>query len=230
MRRVLFLLLLMAVVPFVLTTNADAAPPDPPEKLPVVLVPGAGDVIDLPPSMGIEYLEENGYKVFLAPFGYNNLQNAYILASTVQKARRLTGAPKVHIFALSMGGLPALYYQKVLGGSEYVETWTGLDVQTGSQSVGVDLKRCANLLFHGGDFFGHACTHSRFMKAITEGDPTPGPTFYAVIQWQVDPPDWPGDCIINLPPSGHLEPYFLPDVIDGVIATFSHRCPTELEE
>jgi len=99
----------------------------------------------------------------------SNVRTASEVARKVEEIRSRTGAAKVDIIAHSMGSLNTRYYLKNLRGTEFVDDWVSL----GGPNHGTTV---ANLCFE------TSCIEMRvgssFLRALNEGDETPGTTNY----------------------------------------------------
>jgi triacylglycerol lipase len=99
----------------------------------------------------------------------SNVRTASEVARKVEEIRSRTGAAKVDIIAHSMGSLNTRYYLKNLRGTEFVDDWVSLGGPNHGTSV-------ANFCFEA------SCVEMRigssFLRALNEGDETPGTTNY----------------------------------------------------
>lgn len=96
---------------------------------PVVIVNGLG----APRIAAVAYgraLERHGFRTFVAPqrlLGYGDVRVAAgLVGMEVERVISETGAPKVHLVGMSLGGLIGLYYVKCLGGAQYVERFVSV--------------------------------------------------------------------------------------------------------
>ncbi|WP_255363775.1 triacylglycerol lipase [Actinoplanes sp. TFC3] len=100
----------------------------------------------------------------------NNVQNAQGLATYVSQVRSRTGAAKVDIVNHSMGGLVTQWYVKQLGGTQYVAHVASLaGANHGTTSAGACLIYTTCQQMYPG---------SSFIRTLSTGDETPGPTVY----------------------------------------------------
>ncbi|HEU4702685.1 MAG TPA: triacylglycerol lipase [Conexibacter sp.] len=99
----------------------------------------------------------------------SNVTTASEVARKVEEIRSRTGAAKVDVIAHSMGSLNTRYYLKNLRGTEFVDDW----VSMGGPNHGTST---ANFCF------STACVEMRvgssFLRALNEGDETPGTVNY----------------------------------------------------
>src|SRR4051812_35484776 len=87
-----------------------------------------------------------GFRTYAAPqrlLGYGDVRiAAKLVDDTVQRALRETGASKVHLVGMSLGGLIGLYYLKCGGGARFVERF----VSVGGPLNGSSLARVIEVL------------------------------------------------------------------------------------
>jgi triacylglycerol lipase len=99
----------------------------------------------------------------------SNVRTASEVARKVEEIRSRTGAAKVDIIAHSMGSLSTRYYLKNLRGTEFVDDWVSLG---GPNHGTTSASAC----------FETSCIEMRigstFLRALNEGDETPGTTSY----------------------------------------------------
>lgn len=101
----------------------------------------------------------------------DNVTNARGLASYVSQVRSRTGAARVDIVNHSMGGLVTQWYVKQLGGAQYVDHVASLaGANHGTTSAGACLAFTTCQQMYPG---------SSFIRTLSAGDETPGPTRYA---------------------------------------------------
>lgn len=112
---------------------------------PVVIVSGLGAPHIAARVYGLA-LETKGLRTFAAPqrlLGYGDVRvAAKLVGEEVERVRRKTGAPKVNLVGMSLGGLIGLYYIKCMGGAEYVERF----VSVGGPLNGSSLARFIELI------------------------------------------------------------------------------------
>jgi triacylglycerol lipase len=113
--------------------------------LPVVIANGLG----APRAAAVAYgmiFRRHGFKVFAAPqrlLGYGDVRvSARLLRDEVDRVKRETGAPRVHLVGMSLGGLVGLYYVKCLGGGAHVDRF----VSVGGPLNGSSLARLVELV------------------------------------------------------------------------------------
>ncbi len=94
-----------------------------PASLPVVLANGFGTPRIAARAYALVF-RARGFQVFTVPqwaLNYGDIRKgAKRLAKQVMKVRQQTGADKVHLVGMSLGGLTGLYYVKCAGGAAYV--------------------------------------------------------------------------------------------------------------
>jgi triacylglycerol lipase len=99
----------------------------------------------------------------------SNATTASDISTKVNSILAATGAAKVDIISHSMGGLSSRYYIRNLGGDQKVDDWVSL----GGPNHGTDT---ANFCFD------PSCVEMRqgssFLKALNQGDETPGAVNY----------------------------------------------------
>jgi triacylglycerol lipase len=112
---------------------------------PVVIVNGLG----APRLAAVVYgraLERHGFRTFVAPqrlLGYGDVRRAAkLVAGAVERVLSETGAPKVHLVGMSLGGLIGLYYVKCLDGARHVERF----VSVGGPLNGSSLARLIEMV------------------------------------------------------------------------------------
>jgi triacylglycerol lipase len=100
-----------------------------PSRPPVVIVNGLG----APRLAAVAYgraLERHGFRTFVAPqrlLGYGDVRVAAgLVKDEVERVVAKTGAPKVHLVGMSLGGLIGLYYVKCLDGARHVERFVSV--------------------------------------------------------------------------------------------------------
>jgi triacylglycerol lipase len=75
-------------------------------------------------------LAKRGLKVYAARqrwLGYGDVRrSAALVAEDVERVRRETGAARVHLVGMSMGGLIGLYYLKCMGGARFVDRFVSV--------------------------------------------------------------------------------------------------------
>ncbi len=98
-------------------------------KRPLVIVNGLG-APDLAPSAYGLYFRPAGYRIFpvtLPYLGWGDIRaNSKVTARVVDQALDATGARRVDMIGLSLGGLIGLYYVKCDGGAEKVRRLVSL--------------------------------------------------------------------------------------------------------
>lgn len=108
------------------------------------------------------------------------------IAARVDQILAATGAERVDLVTHSMGGLPARYYLRALGGVDRVDAWVSL----GGPNHGTAVALLC---------FSDACRAmwpgSRFLDALNHGDETPGQVRYAT---------WGSPCDEIIDPPGSV--------------------------
>ncbi|MGZ3474123.1 MAG: esterase/lipase family protein [Polyangiales bacterium] len=96
---------------------------------PVVIVSGLGAPRYFASLYGLAF-RKWGHRAFAAPqrlLGYGDMRvAARLVADEVERARIATGASKVNLVGMSLGGLIGLYYVKCLGGSAHVDRFVSV--------------------------------------------------------------------------------------------------------
>jgi triacylglycerol lipase len=124
---------------------ASRAPQSPDARLPVVIVSGLGAPRIAAVAYGLAF-QNRGFDVHAAPqrlLGYGDVRKAArLVAEEVDRVREKTGAAKVHLVGMSLGGLIGLYYLKCLRGGECVDRF----VSVGGPLNGSSVARLVELL------------------------------------------------------------------------------------
>jgi len=98
-------------------------------KRPLVIVNGLGAPDSAPSAYGL-YFRLKGYRVFpvtLPYLGWGDIRGcAKVTARAVEEAQDATGAHRVDMIGLSLGGIIGLYYVKCGGGAERVRRLVSL--------------------------------------------------------------------------------------------------------
>lgn len=166
---------------------APAQAADPPD--PVLFVHGFGGNASRWDTM-IDRFEADGWpadRLFAVTYdsGKSNAQIAADVGAAVDSIRATTGAAKVDIVAMSMGGLNSRHYLKFLGGAAVVDDWVSMAGPNHGTTT-------ASLLCPGGQSV--ACQEmkvgSPFLANLNAGDETPGSVTYGTF-WS------PCDSMIN---------------------------------
>ena len=129
-----------------------------PIDLPVVIINGLG----APRALAVAYgsiFRARGMKVFVAPqiwLGYGDIREAArLVAEEVARVKSETGADKVRLVGMSLGGLIGLYYLKCAGGAPDVERF----ISVGGPLNGSTVARLA------------AWIPSEFINSLTQTSP-----------------------------------------------------------
>lgn len=105
---------------------------------PVVIVSGLGAPRIAAVVYGLAF-RARGHRTYAAPqrcLGYGDLRiAARLVDEEVQRARAETGADKVHLVGMSLGGLIGLYYLKCMGGAQWVERFVSVGGPLNGSSV-----------------------------------------------------------------------------------------------
>lgn len=116
-----------------------------PVRAPVVIVSGLGAPRIAAVAYGLAF-KARGFDTYAAPqrlLGYGDVRKAAELVDQeVQRVRAKTGARKVHMVGMSLGGLIGLYYLKRMGGAAFVERF----VSVGGPLNGSSVARLVELL------------------------------------------------------------------------------------
>ena len=147
---------------------------------PVVVVNGLG----APRLAAVAYgraLEAHGFRTFVAPqrlLGYGDVRKAAALvAREVERVVGETGAPKVHLVGMSLGGLIGLYYVKCLGGARYVDRF----VSVGGPLNGSSLARFVQSLpFGPAHALAQTTPDNDFMRELREARQPRGVRMFSV--------------------------------------------------
>ena len=114
--------------------------------LPVVVISGLGAPRAAALAYGKAALAPHGFDVHAAPqrlLGYGDVRvAARLVDDEVKRVLARTGAPRVHLVGMSLGGLIGLYYLKCGGGAPYVERF----VSVGGPLRGSVLARVVELV------------------------------------------------------------------------------------
>ena len=140
---------------------------------PILFVHGWSENESVWTTMISNFTREGWTRAELNNWRYNtsqsNVTTAREVSTKVDAILSATGATKVDIIAHSMGSLNTRYYLKNLSGTAKVDDW----VSMGGPNHGTST---ANFCF------STACTEMRvgstFLRALNEGDETPGTTNY----------------------------------------------------
>lgn len=112
---------------------------------PVVIVSGLGAPRIAAVAYGLAF-RARGFQTFAAPqrlLGYGDVRiAAKLVEDEVRRIREKTGAPKVHVVGMSLGGLIGLYYIKCMGGDRHVDRF----VSVGGPLNGSSVARAVELL------------------------------------------------------------------------------------
>ena len=144
------------------------------ERNPIVFVHGWSSSASVWATMTARFQADGWPEAYLVAWSYDtsqsNVETAEQLAHQVDSLLARTGARRVDIVSHSMGALPARYYARNLGGAARIDGWASL----GGPSHGtITAFAC----------FARSCREMRpgsaFLRALNEGDETPGPTRYA---------------------------------------------------
>ncbi len=112
---------------------------------PVVIVSGLGAPHVAARVYGLA-LEKYGFQTFAAPqrlLGYGDVRvAAKLVDEEIHRVRAATGAAKVNLVGMSLGGLIGLYYLKCMGGAAYVDRF----VSVGGPLNGSSLARIIELV------------------------------------------------------------------------------------
>ena len=112
---------------------------------PLVIISGLGA-----PRAGAiaygRYFQKRDHRVFTVPqrlLGYGDIRIAAgMVGGEIDRVRAITGATKVNLVGMSLGGLIGLYYLKVAGGAPHVERF----ISVGGPLSGSSLARVAQLV------------------------------------------------------------------------------------
>ena len=95
------------------------------KHLPIIIINGLGAPHIAARAFGLVF-RAAGYEVFTAPqwaLNYGDIRKtAARVGREVDRVRKLTGANKVVLIGMSLGGLTGLYYVKCDGGAAYTDT------------------------------------------------------------------------------------------------------------
>lgn len=162
--------------------TADTAPD------PVIVIAGfaSPDLGGLPLALRIHSATDAKYYTIAGSRGSGTgsiADGATDLSAKVDQVLAETGASKVDLVSLSMGGLTARYYLKNLGGTAKVDTL----VQVVPPNHGTNRANLAKILSCAGIV---ACDQmaigSTFLTALNAGDETPGAVAYSTIRTDWD--------------------------------------------
>ncbi|HEY3352466.1 MAG TPA: alpha/beta fold hydrolase [Polyangia bacterium] len=115
-----------------------------PTALPVVILNGFGTPRFVAEIYGNTF-RERGFQVFTAPqrcLNYGDVRiSARLAADEIARVRAVTGASKVHLVGMSLGGLTGLYYLKVLGGADSVARFVSIGGPLNGSTLALALTR-----------------------------------------------------------------------------------------
>jgi triacylglycerol lipase len=140
---------------------------------PILFVHGWAESESVWSTMISNFSREGWTREELNNWRYNtsqsNVRTASEVRTKVEAILRATGAAKVDLVTHSMGGLNTRYYLKNLGGTEKVDDWVSL----GGPNHGTSTASFC---------FESSCVEMRigssFLRALNEGDETPGAVNY----------------------------------------------------
>ena len=114
---------------------------------PVVIVSGLGAPRIAAVAYGLAF-KARGFDPHAAPqrlLGYGDVRTAAkLVEGEVQRVRAASGADKVHMVGMSLGGLIGLYYLKCMGGAAFVDRFVSVGGPPNGSSVArlVELVTC----------------------------------------------------------------------------------------
>ena len=161
--------LLLAIV----AAGCAGARPDA-QRNPVVFVHGWASDASAWATMMDRFRADGWPDALLVAWSYDtarpNAETAEALAARVDAVLAETGASRVDLVSHSMGALPARYYTRELGGAARVDAWVSLGGPShGTVTAFACLQRSCREMWPG----------SPFLRALNEGDETPGRPRYA---------------------------------------------------
>ncbi len=179
---------------------------------PVVLVHGT--LLDQTESWNLmaPVLERAGYCVFALDYGNRGTgpipQSAGELAAFIGRVLKATGAERVSIVGHSQGGMMPRYYLEFMGGTAHVDKLIGLAPSNHGTTLPV-----AGPVGQYGDC--PACSEqvagSPFLTQLNDGDQTPGPVDYTVIETSHDEVVTPYQSAFLPPEDGRVTNILLQD-------------------
>ncbi|MFC1706753.1 esterase/lipase family protein [Planctomycetota bacterium] len=151
-----------------------------PSRPPVVIVNGLNAPLLAAKAYGLA-LQARGFRVFtvgLRRLGWGDLRaSARDVAARVDRVRAETGARKVHLVGMSLGGLVGLYYLKCLGGGASVERFVSVGGPLNGSTLARDLTR---LLPLAPDLLAQTRPGSDLLRELTAAPPPEGVLLYSV--------------------------------------------------
>jgi triacylglycerol lipase len=155
--------------------------------VPVVLVHGTFGDMTVSWNLISPALKASGYCVFALDYGRRGTgrmeDSAGELDAFVDRVLAATGAARVSLVGHSQGGMLPRWYIKFLGGGAEVDDLIGLSPSNhGTSNPGALLAEGAL----GCVSCGQQRTGSDFLRTLNEGDETPGPVSYTVVQTRYD--------------------------------------------
>jgi hypothetical protein len=147
---------------------------------PVVIVSGLGAPRIAAVAYGLA-LRARGFDTYAAPqrlLGYGDIRvAARLVDEEVQRVRDKTGAPKVHVVGMSLGGLIGLYYVKCMGGAAFVDRF----VSVGGPLNGSSLARLVELLpSHAVHAIAQTTPDNDLMRELRAAPPPAGVRMFSV--------------------------------------------------
>lgn len=157
-----------------------------PARRPVILLYGTFAMTDWSLIEGT--LAARGYPVFRFDYGNQGTdgieRSARGLAAFVGDVQAQTGADHVSLVGHSQGGLVARYYIKFLGGQEHVDDLIALSPP--SHGTTVPMVNSLALFRATCEACREQLAGSPFLASLNDGDETPPPVDYTVIQTRYD--------------------------------------------